>query len=209
MKRDEYFRNVFINCPFDSPYKPIFEAVVFAIRACAFQPRCARERLNSAEVRIDRIASLIAESRYSIHDLSRVELDEKNQLPRFNMPFELGIDFGCRRFSPDCADKTALILTAGPHDYQKYISDLAGQDPLDHGNDPLQAIKQVRNWLRTESGTSEIPAAANIARLYNEFRLELPSIASELGHDPKDLLFADFCDMIDKWLFIKTKESER
>lgn len=107
-----------------------------------------------------------------------------------------------------CADKTALILTTGPYDYQKYISDLAGQDPLDHGNDPSRAIKQVRDWLRTESGKSDIAAARNIVESYDEFRLKLPSIAGELGHDPDDLLFADFCDMIDKWLSVKGKKIE-
>ncbi|MEA2238824.1 MAG: hypothetical protein QOC81_3548 [Thermoanaerobaculia bacterium] len=31
MRHDEYERNVFINCPFDDDYAPLFEAIVFAI----------------------------------------------------------------------------------------------------------------------------------------------------------------------------------
>jgi hypothetical protein len=30
MRRDEYEQNVFIDCPFDAEYAPIFEAIVFA-----------------------------------------------------------------------------------------------------------------------------------------------------------------------------------
>lgn len=29
-----YDRRVFINCPFDAQYKPLFEAIVFAVRDC-------------------------------------------------------------------------------------------------------------------------------------------------------------------------------
>ena len=90
MPAAEYDRNVFINCPFDDAYAPIFEAIVFAVHDAGFRPKCARERLDSSEVRLQKILSLISESRFSIHDLSRTELDDSNQLPRFNMPFELG-----------------------------------------------------------------------------------------------------------------------
>lgn len=206
-KTENYSRSVFINCPFDATYKPIFEAIVFTIQSCGFEARSARERLNSAEVRIDKIVSLIADSRYAVHDLSRTESDDKFNLPRFNMPYELGLDIGCSRFSGEHGDKTALVLTAGPYDYQKYISDLAGQDPLDHGNDPRKAIKQVRDWLRTESGKKEVPSSANIVALYEEFRTELPTIAKALGHDPDDLLFADFSEMIRSWLAMKGKKA--
>jgi hypothetical protein len=38
--------------------------------------------------------------RYSFHDISRVELDEKRPcLPRFNMPFELGAAVGMAEHS--------------------------------------------------------------------------------------------------------------
>src|SRR5205823_9748428 len=79
----EYERNVFINCPFDDEYTPIFEAIVFTIQACGFRPICARSRVNSSEVRIHKILEFIGECRYSIHDLSRTELDRTSLMPRF------------------------------------------------------------------------------------------------------------------------------
>lgn len=106
MRHEEYEQNVFINCPFDAEYAPIFEAIVFAVNDAGFRPKCARERLDSSQIRLQKIAALISASRYSIHDLSRTELDEVNALPRFNIPLELGIDLGCKEFHPDCADKS-------------------------------------------------------------------------------------------------------
>jgi hypothetical protein len=35
---------------------------------------------------------IISGCKYSIHDLSRTELDKTTRLPRFNMPLELGLD---------------------------------------------------------------------------------------------------------------------
>ena len=41
---------VFLNCPFDDQYKPIFEALVFTIHACGFTARCALEDGGSERV---------------------------------------------------------------------------------------------------------------------------------------------------------------
>lgn len=106
----DYDRNVFINCPFDREYEPLFEAIVFTVHAAGFVPRCARERLDSSEIRLQKIIKLIRVSRYSIHDLSRTQLDRTTALPRFNMPLELGIDLGCKAFSSSHATKSFLIF---------------------------------------------------------------------------------------------------
>ena len=85
----DYSTSVFINCPFDNQYKALFEAVVFAVAECGFQPRCALEVEDASEVRIEKIFKIIAGCRYGIHDISRTEPDRTSGLPRFNMPFEL------------------------------------------------------------------------------------------------------------------------
>jgi hypothetical protein len=87
---------VFINCPFDRDYLSILEGLTFTIIDAGFAPRCALEDPDSGEVRLRRIQGIIETSRYSIHDISRVELSPT--FPRFNMPFELGLDLGCRRY---------------------------------------------------------------------------------------------------------------
>jgi len=199
-RRDEYEQNVFINCPFDSQYAPIFEAIVFAVNDAGFRPKCARERLDSSQVRLQKIVSLISASRYSIHDLSRTTLDAGSALPRFNMPLELGIDLGCKEFNPDCSDKSLLIFDSDQYRFQTFISDLGGQDIHQHGNNPRTAVTRVRNWLRAESGKSDIPGGPAIYRRYEAFRADLPKICTELNLDLADLTFADFSYTIARWL---------
>ena len=55
----EFDRNVFINCPFDPVFAPLFEAIVFCVHALGFRARCALERLDSSQVRIQKILQLI------------------------------------------------------------------------------------------------------------------------------------------------------
>lgn len=196
----EFDRNVFINCPFDLEYAPIFEAIVFAVHDAGFRPKCARERLDSGEIRLQKIVELIRASRYSIHDLSRTELDRITALPRFNMPLELGIDLGCRAFSTAHRHKSLLIFDSDQYRFQKYVSDIGGQDIHRHGNDAKVAVARVRDWLRAESGLTRIPGGTAIYERYVTFRGELPAICAELRLDVNDLAFVDFSYAIAFWL---------
>jgi hypothetical protein len=200
MTSAEYERNVFINCPFDAEYAPIFEAIVFAVHDAGFRPKCAREKLDSSQIRVQKIAGLIADSRYSIHDLSRTELDADNQLPRFNMPFELGMDVGCKTYSADHSDKSFLIFEFRKFQFQKYISDISGQDIQHHSDDPRTAVIAVRDWLRTESGRNDLPSGSIIFSRYEKFRHDLPAICNELKLDLNDLTFVDFSYTVAFWL---------
>src|SRR5438045_3535035 len=93
-----YEQNVFINCPFDNKYTPLFQAIIFTVHDCGFRPRCALEASNAGQFRLEKIMGIINECKYGIHDISRTKLDTINRLPRFNMPLELGLDLGSRRF---------------------------------------------------------------------------------------------------------------
>lgn len=87
------------------------------------------QTINSADSRVEGIQELISQAKYSIHDLSRMESTKKNELARFNMPFELGIDIGCKKFGDsDMNSKCLLILDKIKYRYQKSISDLSGND---------------------------------------------------------------------------------
>lgn len=200
MRHKEYGQNVFINCPFDDDYAPIFESIVFAINDAGFRPKCARERLDSSQVRLQKIIELISASRYSIHDLSRTTLDSATSLPRFNMPLELGIDLGCKAFNPDCVDKSLLIFDSEQYRFQKFVSDLSGQDIHQHGNSAKAAVTHVRDWLRAESGRTDLPGGAAIYGRYEVFRTDLPEICSKLKLDLAQLTFADFSYTIAQWL---------
>src|SRR3954453_8994047 len=83
--------SVFINCPFDADYQPLFRALIFAVQDCGFVARSALERDDGAEGRIEKIRRIIGESAFGVHDISRTELHADTALPRFNMPLELGL----------------------------------------------------------------------------------------------------------------------
>ena len=68
-------KDVFINCPFDSSYKPIFHAIVFAVSELGFRARCALELDDAGDTRLDKITRIIGECKYGIHDISATELN--------------------------------------------------------------------------------------------------------------------------------------
>jgi len=96
--KDEYSNQIFINCPFDDEYQKLYYSIVFVVLDCGFIPRSTKEIDDSSRLRLKSITEIIQKCKYGIHDLSRVELDDDNQLPRFNMPFELGIFYGAKEF---------------------------------------------------------------------------------------------------------------
>jgi hypothetical protein len=137
-------RAVFINCPFSADYNDLFEAITFAVIRSGFIARCARETDDASEVRFDKICRIIAECDLSIHDISKTELDARSGLPRFNMPFELGLYLGAKRFGGRAGrGKKALILDREPFRYQAFLSDIAGQDVHTHSGDVGVLIERI------------------------------------------------------------------
>ena len=161
MSDNDYSNNVFINCPFDPDYNRIFEAIVFAIHDCGFIPRCAKE--EDEEVRIIKIGNLIEECKYGIHDISRTDPDDTG-LPRFNMPFELGLFAGCKRFGD--IKKSYLVLDIEEHRYERFISDIKGIDVKAHHDNARNAVGIVRDWLRNVSRRTSIPDGTTIWNRY-------------------------------------------
>lgn len=201
MRSAHYTDNVFINCPFDSAYKPLFDAIVFTVHDCGFIARCALEEEDASQVRIDKIYNIIRDCCYGIHDISRTELDENSGLPRFNMPLELGIFLGAKEFGIETQqEKKCLVLDKIPYRYQQFISDIAGQDIQVHNNEVEIIVKVVRNWLRTASSRQTIPGGNIISERYQTFLRNLPQVAEEYQLDVEDLIFNDYIFVIGKWL---------
>ncbi len=192
--------DVFINCPFDSDFKPIFQALIFTIFACGFRPRSARELDDGGQTRIEKLYGLIQECRYGIHDLSRTELDDKNQLPRFNMPLELGLFLGAKRYG-DIAqrDKRLLILDIERFRYQKFISDLAGMDIHEHGGKVEATVRETRDWLANVS-RRQIASSDRVVRSYDQFIADLPALAAALEFDLNKIPYVDFERIVVGWL---------
>jgi hypothetical protein len=197
-----YGNSVFINCPFDPEYRPLFEAVTFCVYDCGFFPRCALEVDDGSQVRIEKITSIIRGSRLSIHDISRTELDAVNGLPRFNMPLELGMVLGAKAFGDrPQRRKAALILDTEPFRYQKYISDIAGQDIRAHGGLVERAIAVVRDFLLSHAPSGVLlPGGHRIVERYQRFEQELPDACARLHLDRSALTFGDTTRLIVGWI---------
>ncbi len=199
--RRAYEDSVFINCPFDPDYLPMFEVIVFTVFACGFSPCCAREEDDASDVRVEKIVRLIESCRFGIHDISRIGLEQDTGLPRFNMPFELGLDLGCKKFGqPRNRQKRLLILDAKPYRYKTFLSDIGGQDIRAHDNKPDQAISIVRDWLRTASTREKIPGDLVIRRQFEAFTQQLPEICAGIGLQRANLNYLDYVTFTLNWL---------
>lgn len=179
--------SVFINCPFDSAYKPCFEALIFTVMASGYRARCALEEHDAGDIRFEKLCRLIRQSNRSIHDLSRVEVGPSG-LPRFNMPFEFGLYQGARRFGgkPHRA-KSALVLVREPHRLPIYMSDAAGNDPEAHRDGPDQIIRIVHRYLHRRPDGGQLPGAAHISDAFSGFKASLPDLAAALSIRPDEL----------------------
>ena len=122
-----YARAVFINCPFSPDYRPIFRAILFAVYRCRYQPRCALEVADASENRLAKIERIIRQCKFGIHDISFMELDPATHLPRFNMPFELGVFLAAKSFGTEQRrKKIALIFDSTGYRYRDSLSDISG-----------------------------------------------------------------------------------
>ena len=125
------------------------EAIAFSTCVCGFTPRFAGEKVDSGLNRLSRIVDLIDECDFSLHDISRTELNP-NRLPRFNMPFELGVALGRRYSATDGGTAGLLILDREPFRYHECFSDLSGCDPAAHYDQPGIAMHLVWKWLASQ-----------------------------------------------------------
>ena len=161
-------RQVFINCPFDETYHPFIEAATFPILACGYIPRCALEFGDTGYARLSRITDLIDQCDFSLHDIS---------VPRFNMPFELGLAWSRKRKT---STKKILVIRLDLHSHERSFSDLKALDPVSHSGDPLELVTQVRNWLSSHQAIL-LNGPEHIKDWHQRFQIALPDICTESG----------------------------
>jgi hypothetical protein len=206
VKSEENYRhNVFINCPYDEAYKPIFNAAIFTVMGCGFRPRSILEVSGLGESRFQKIFTLISECKFGIHDISRTELDPANSLPKLNIAFELGIFMGAQRFDQGAKrERLSLILDAEANRHKKFLSDISGQDVFSHNNSPKKAMEIIRNWFRTTTPTGVIPGADKFWNDYQAFNEDLPKVSKALSVTPNKITFVDYSYILATWLNQRT-----
>jgi hypothetical protein len=189
-KRAEQY-SVFLNIPYDSAFENLYLAYIAGLSAFGLIPRATLE-IPTSQRRLERILKLIQHCAYSIHDLSRVQLDGKApRVPRFNMPFELGLavaqDAGDRR-------QSWYVCETVPYRINKSLSDLNGTDVRIHGG----SVRGVFGALcEIFVRKTRQPSVQEMYRIYRVLRRNLPTILSQAGaRDPysarvfRDLIFA-------------------
>lgn len=182
-----FSKNIFVNCPFDDDYRQLLIAIIYTVLYFGYIPRLSLERADSAESRIEKILGLIKESKLGIHDLSRIVSSGKDEHYRMNMPFELGIDYGCQKLKGGkWSQKKILILEKERYRFQKAISDLSGSDIKSHNNEVDKVIGAVRDWLVTEE-LNRGDSGAKVWASYNEFQAYLyDEVVENDGHNSPD-----------------------
>ena len=205
MGEESFNRRVFINCPFDDDYKSLLRPLLFTIVDLGFQPRIASERSDAGEIRINKICDLIRGSRYSIHDISRLRAGAADELFRLNMAFELGIDYGSRRFGGDrgLSSKRFLILETERFDYMRAFSDVSGMDIKSHQDEPDRVVLAVRNWFVETVGLRSVDSPTKIWYRFIDFAADFYEARQADGFTDEDLNMMpvpEYIDFISDWV---------
>lgn len=182
----DFAKSVFINCPFDDGYVPLLRVLAFTLLSFGLKPRLALDDTNSVELRMAKILKLIEGCKYGIHDLSRCQATEAGEFFRLNMPFELGIDFACRKYMPGKSSKHILVLENAQYSVQKALSDFAGYDSVAHGNDALTLMKGLRRWM-TPHLKLPLPAPQRLLAAFQDFMADLDAEIKRVGYCSEDI----------------------
>jgi len=118
------------------------------------------------------------------------------------MPFELGLDMGARHWGrAELRQKVSLIFDTERFRYQKFLSDIAGQDIASHRGKPHVLIAELRHWLNSLRGSPPaLPSAGQLIHLYQQFSLALPQVCQSAVIDITHLGYDDFRTIALRWL---------
>lgn len=92
------------------------------------------------------------------------------------------------------------MLDREPYRYQKFMSDIAGQDISAHHGEVEKLIATVRDWLSTASGGKLLPGGAAIAARFAAFSAELPDTAAKFRLAVDELTFKNYANFASEWL---------
>ena len=167
--------SAFLNIPYDRNYEPLYLAFIAGLSGFGLVPRATIE-IPSTRRRLERIVGLIRESRYSFHDLSRVQLDRHSPVtPRFNMPFELGLAVGWALGAN--SKHEWFVFESRHHRLEKSLSDLNGTDPHVHDGTPHGVLRGLTNALTRkihDPNLAELDAIyRDLSNAAREVRLEM------------------------------------
>ena len=167
---------VFLNIPYDQKFERLFLAYICGISAFGLVPRATLEIPTSSR-RLDRILSLIGDCQYSIHDLSRVELDLRApRTPRFNMAFELGLSVAHEKSLKKSHEW--FVCESLNFRLAKSLSDLNGTDPFIHDGTIAGVFRELCSMFRRPGRQ---PSIQQMSGIYRAVRASVPLVLREAG----------------------------
>jgi hypothetical protein len=165
VKPPESLKNsVFLNIPYDDKFRRLYLAYITGLVHLGLDPHATIE-IPGGRNRLDKIFELIRSCRYSIHDLSRVELDRNPPFttPRFNMPFELGLAVASSKVASATHDW--FIFETKHRRISKSLSDLSGADANIHNGTIEGVMRELCNSFQRRS-PGERTSVAEMLRTY-------------------------------------------
>lgn len=160
--------SVFLNVPYDIGYERNFIALLSTIVSLGRIPRCVLEIPEFGEGRLLRILQHLESCRFSIHDLSRVGVPV-----RFNMPFELGLACALSVFKER---HSFVLLEKEPYRLDRTLSDLKGRDPLIHGGRPQGVISCVLDVLGNAPRDPSPDTIHDLSKVIWKYACELKNV---------------------------------
>lgn len=181
---------VFLNIPYDQQFENLYLAYLVGISCFGLVPRATLE-VPGGNGRLDRILDLVRDCTYSIHDLSRVQLDRaRPRAPRFNMPFELGLAVACERFGEN--GQVWFVFETVALRLNKSLSDLSATDPYVHNGTIAGVFRELCNCFTRERRQ---PSVQQMWRVYRDIRRNVPDLRIRTGADSlyRAKIFKDIC----------------
>lgn len=185
MRRNlEAYRNfqVFLNYPYDAAFRPIADAMSFAVVAGGMLPVSALDLTAPDRPRIDVLVDAIQCCSYSAHDFSRATGDGPQNWARMNMPIEMGMAL-FYALHTQRRDHRCLFFVATPNDYRAFASDLAGLDPRVHNNSCERVLIDTYEWLRNvvPSSLFNVQPTVTVIEKFGDFRARCARVRGGAG----------------------------
>lgn len=190
-KRKKPRVEVFLNIPYDEKFERLFLAYIAGISAYGMVPRATLEITDSTR-RLEKILKLERSCEYSVHDLSRVELDGvRPRTPRFNMPFELGLCVADANRG-EGQEQNWFVFEAMANRVKKSLSDLDGTDPKIHGATVRGVMSGLCNVFRRPGRQPTVP---QMMQIYRALRKKQSSLLRDAGSNTlfARRVFVDVC----------------
>ncbi len=172
MPRAKHIESVFLNIPYDSAFESLYLAYIVGLTQLGLRINATLAVPNQG--RLDKIITLIEQSDYSIHDLSRIEVSRG--VPRFNMPVELGL--ALYRSHITRGKHRVFIFERKRYRAQRSTSDVNGIDPQIHNGTPKGLMGGLRNIFRQPGDVTTVP---EMLASYRAVKQRLPELRRNSG----------------------------